>query len=142
MGGDAVWGENNFFSVKALETITMENDSGTLNVFTVTGDVIVKIIPVCTTSLTSAAAANISLGVIGSTQAMIANTVATAIDAREIWHDATPDAEVEALSVAREYIITDGNDVILTLSAQIDTGVIAFYCDWAPLSVDGSVVPV
>ena len=137
-----VWGANQFFDVKALGTITFADTAAApQTIFTVTGDVVVKIIPVCTTSVTSGAAANVRLGTVGSDQSMIADTVATAIDAREIWHDATPDAEVEAFSVMREYIITDGNNIILTPDGQVDTGTIVFYCDWAPLSVDGSVVP-
>jgi len=122
--------------------VTFSNTAaGSPAMFTVTGDVIVKIICVCTTNLTSAAASNIELGISGNTAAIIAQTVATEIDAREIWHDATtPDSEIEALSVIKEFIITDGNDILLTTSAQMDTGALSFYCYWTPLSSTGAVV--
>ena len=41
----------------------------------------------------------------------------------------------------KEFIITDGNDIQLTCGiANTNTGVIAFYCFWTPLSSDGNVV--
>ncbi|MFA5377150.1 MAG: hypothetical protein WC455_15470 [Dehalococcoidia bacterium] len=111
--------------------------------FTVTGDVIVKIIAVCTTDLTFAANATIEVGTAAATGAIIATTDLTtqALAAREIWHDATPDAEIEALSVSKDFIVTDGNDIVLTVGvANVNTGVIVFYCYWTPLSTTGLVV--
>jgi hypothetical protein len=123
------------------KTLTFNNDAaGTLDIFTVTGDVVIRIKTVCITDITSAAAGNLSLGTVAAPTAIIANTVATTIDARMIWHDATPDAEIEAESTSRDYIITDGNDVVLTLSAQIDAGTLIFYGHWFPLSNDANVV--
>ena len=92
-----------------------------------------------TTNVASGAAANIRMGIAGGTDAIIADTVATALDAREIWHDTSPDSEIEAISVVREFVVSDGNDVILTLSAQVDSGAITFYCYWIPLSITGQV---
>jgi len=123
------------------KTLTFSNDAaGQVNLFTVTGDVIVKVVPVCTTNIASAAAGNITMGAVGDLDAMIGTTLGTDIDAREIWIDATPDSEIEAFATIRDYIITDGNDIQLDLDAQIDSGVIAFYCFWTPLSSDGNVV--
>ena len=136
----SVWGPGKFFDVKARKTVTFDDDVGVITLFTVTGHVAVKLIAVCITNVASAGAANIEVGIAGATSTIIATTVATAVDAEEIWHDATPDAKIELLSVAAEYIITDGSDIILTPSAQVDSGVIAFYLDYAPLSVDGAVV--
>jgi hypothetical protein len=116
------------------------NDTGTVKVLDVTGDVIVRIKAVCKTGVASAAAANMELGVSADVDAMIASTVATAIDADEIWHDAAPDSSIEAESVSRDYVISGGDDVILTLSGQVDSGAITFYCHWFPLSADGAVV--
>lgn len=124
-----------------IKTITFANSTGTVSVFTVTGDVIVRIVPICKTNVASAAAGNIELGVSADTDAMIAATTGTDIDANKIWNDASPTASIEAESTSRDYIISNGDDVILTLSAQIDSGVIAFYCHWAALSADGAVVP-
>ncbi len=113
-------------------------------IFTVTGQVIVKIIAVCTTDLTFTANATIEVGIgLGSQIIATTDLTVSALTAKEIWHDATPDAEIEALSVMKEYIITDGNDITLDIDvANVNSGVIAFYCLWTPLSSDGLVVGV
>lgn len=131
-----LWLGNN----RLQKDLTFSNDTGTVALFTVTGDVIVKIIPIITTDVTSAAVANIRMGVVGETDAMIVDSVSTNLDARGIWVDQTPDNEIETTERIREYIITDGNDVNLTLSAQVDAGAITFYCWWDRLSADGKVV--
>lgn len=124
----------------ATKELTFSNDTGTVTLFTVTGDVIVRLLPICKTNVASAAAGNIELGVSADVDAMIASTVATEIDANEIWIDASPDASIEAESTSRDYVISNGDDIILTLSAQIDSGAITFYCFWIPLSDGASVV--
>ena len=120
--------------------LTFSNDIGTLALFTVTGDVIVWLIPVITTDVTSAALANVRLGVVGNTDAMIVDSQVVDLDARGIWVDQTPDNEIEPLDRIRSYIITDGNNIVLTLDAQVDAGVIRFYLYWEALSADGNVV--
>jgi len=125
---------------KLIQDITFSNSTGTVNVFTVTGDVIVRIVPIITTDLVPNTTATIRLGVVGSTDAMIVDSDAVDLDARGIWVDQTPDNEIEDVDRIRGYIITNGNDVVLTLSAQVNTGVIRFYCFWTPLSADGKVV--
>ena len=125
---------------KITKDLTFSNDSGALTLFTVTGDVWVNILPVITTDVLSAAVANVRLGVVGNTDAMIVDSVSTALLARAIWVDQTPDYEIETTERIRGYFITDGNDVILTADAQVDSGVIRFYCFWSPLSSDGNVV--
>lgn len=128
---------------RAQTDITFTNEAaGQVTVFTVTGDVMISIIPVVTTTLTSAAAANISLGVVGDLDAMIVDSLATNLVARGIWVDQTPDNEIEPLDRVRSYIITDGNDVQVDLDAQIDTGAITFYAFWTKLSSTGNVVEV
>ena len=125
---------------KIVQTITFSNDIGTVTVFTVTGDVIARVMPVITTDLTSIAGANIRLGVVGNTDAMIVDSVATNLDARGVWVDQTPDNEIEPMDRMRNYVITDGNDIVLTLDAQVDAGVIVFYLFWTPLSSKGDIV--
>ena len=122
------------------QTITFANDAGPVSVFVVTGDVIIRLIAVCKTNVASAAAGNIECGVAGDVDVFIASTLGTNIDANEIWHDATPDVNAELENVSADVIVSNGDDVILTLSAQIDSGVIAFYAFWIPLSSDGGVV--
>ena len=120
--------------------LTFVNDTTPVVVFTVTGDVIVSVIPICKTNLTSAGACNAEFGTTASVAALIAATDVTTIDAGEIWHDNASDSPIEALSVAKDYIISAGTDLTLTLSGQIDAGAITFYCYWKPLSTDGNVV--
>lgn len=112
------------------------------DVFTVTGAVVVRILARCTTSLTFDANATIELGIAGNTAGLIAQTDLTVegMAAGEIWHDATPDASMEALTVIKEYFISNGNDIILTVgTANVNTGVIEFDCFWDPVSADGNV---
>jgi hypothetical protein len=125
---------------KSTKELTFSNDTGTVSLFTVTGDVLVRMVGICKTNVASAAAANIECGVSADTNAMIASTVATDIDANEIWHDATPDSSIEAASTLREYLISNGDDIILTLDAQVDSGAITFHCFWTPLSEGATVV--
>jgi hypothetical protein len=122
------------------KTYTFSNDgAGALSLFTVTGDVVVRLVAVCKTNLASAAGANMELGVSGDTNLLIVSTLGTDLDANEIWHDATPDVNAELLSTIKEAIISNGDDVILTIDAQMDSGAIAFYCFWTPLS-SGAIV--
>lgn len=125
------------------KTAVTPQDSGTTTtLFTVTGDVIVKIFAVCKTALTSSGAITVEVGVSGNTAVLIAQ-IADAKDllANEIWNDATPTATVEAApaGVNDGFVISNGQNVILTPSGTFTAGVIDFYCTWKPLSVDGNV---
>jgi len=112
-----------------------------ITVFTVTGDVVTKIIAVVKDALTTSDAITAELGVSGATPYYIAQVAdATGLAPGEIWHDATPDAIQELYSVATDRITTDGQDVILTTTGTVTAGDIQFYCIWKPLSSDGSVV--
>ena len=125
---------------KIQKDLTFSNTgAGAVSLFTVTGDVFVNIIVVITTNIASAASANIQLGVVGYTDAMIVDTLSTDMDAREIWNDSGITNEIENLDSIRKYIITDGNNIILTLDDQVDSGAMTFYCFWSPLSNDGKV---
>jgi len=120
------------------------DESGTGNpatLFTVTGDVIMKVFGICKTSL-AGATATLEVGVSGNTAVYIAQTTATDIDINEIWHDATPDATIEDSSVATGFIVSNGQDVIQTVgTANITAGVIDYYCFWRPMSADAQVTP-
>jgi len=123
-----------------LKELVFSNDSGTITLFTVTGDVIVRIMPICSVDLVSAAAANMELGISADTDAIIPSTLATDLTIKEIWVDASPTISIEAERFYLEFIISNGDDIILTLDAQIDSGSIDFFCEWEPLSVGASVV--
>lgn len=107
--------------------------------FTVTGDVILRIIAICKTNL-AGANATLEVGVSGDTAKFIAQTTATDIDANEIWHDATPDASIELDTVSTPWIVSNGQDVIQTVgTANITSGKIDYYCQFRPLSNDANV---
>ena len=115
---------------------------GTVALFTITGTVLIRLIAVCTTNIVEGVGGGtIEVGIASATAAIVAQTTSTNLIANEIWHDATPDAEIEAASVLREFIISDGNDIILTVAGQdVTGGVIGFYLAYVPLSGDGAVV--
>ncbi|MDD5016892.1 MAG: hypothetical protein PHO15_02185 [Eubacteriales bacterium] len=124
----------------ARKTVTFSNTGADVDLFTVTGDVIVRLVAVCATNLASAAGCTIA--VVANAVALIATTASTDIAAGEIWHDASPDSEVEATSVMAEFIISDGNDISIDVETakQVDSGVLNFYCIWTALSANGAVV--
>lgn len=105
--------------------------------FTVTGDVLVRVFGVCTTLL-AGASATLEVGVAGDTASLIAQTTATDIDANEVWVDAVPGFNQ---SLPTTQIIAQGADIIQTVgTANITAGVITYYCAWRPLSDASSVV--
>lgn len=126
--------------IEVIASITFEDTTGAQTLYTVTGDVIIRVFGVCKTDVASGAAANIEVGVSGTTGLFIATTVATAVDANEIWHDSSPDKSLELDSVSVARIVSNGQNVILTPSAQVDSGRIDFYLSWRPLSNDADVV--
>jgi len=126
---------------KVTKTLTFSNDAaGALTILTVTGDVLVRVKPICKTLVASAAGANMELGISADTNGIIASTLASALVANEIWIDTSPDSLIEPESTSRDYIISNSDDVILTIDAQVDSGVVAFYCEWEPLSAGATVV--
>ena len=105
--------------------------------FTVTGTVLMKIFALCETTL-AGATATIEVGTAINTAGLIAQTTATNIAINEIWHDATPDASVEASTVVAERIVNQ--NVIQTVgTANITSGVIRYIAVWKPISLDGDV---
>jgi len=111
-----------------------------ISLFTVTGDVQLLIFGICKTSLTTSDAITIEVGVAGDTACLIAQIAdATALIQNEIYLDATPTTTVEAFAVAAPFIVSGGQDIILTTTGTVTAGTIAFYCFWRPLSVDGAV---
>ena len=112
--------------------------TGATTLFTVTGDVVVRVFAKCTDDLTSGGTATIEVGIAGNTASLIALTTATGIDSGEIWLDTGP-ATVEALPSER--ILVEGTDISQKITdATITGGVLTYYCLWVPLSADGKVV--
>lgn len=115
---------------------------GTVALYTVTGAVLLRLICVCTESLVEAVGGGtVEVGIAGATANLIAQTVSTAVDAGEVWHDNSPDSEIEDISVMAGRVLGNGNDIILTVGAQAVTdGTLAFAAFWTPITAGASVV--
>ncbi len=149
---------SNYFHKESYRTITKEITfvGGTANatgdydgtgnpfaIFTVVGNVKVKVYAICTTTLVGGSS-TLEIGTATATAAIIAQTTGTDIDVSELWHDASPDTNVEASSVVAEKIIVTGaansGDIIGTVAtANITAGVIKFICEWVPIDGQGNV---
>jgi len=106
--------------------------------FTVTGLVEVTIIALVTTDL-AGATGTVEVGTATHTARLLAQATGTALDAKDIWHDGTPDATVEVSTSYLRQMVSD--DIILTAAtADITAGVIRFIVLWNPISSDGNVV--
>lgn len=122
--------------------VTPQDAAAATTLFTVTGDVMVRMFGICQTALTSGGSITVEVGVSGNTAALIAQLAdAKTLIANEIWVDATPTTTLEAVpaGVSAGFIIANGQDIILTPSGTFTAGVIDFHCSWKPLSVDGKV---
>lgn len=123
------------------------NDGGTsdpLTLFTVTGDVLVRLYGVCTTLL-AGSTATVSVGVTGNVGGLLPVTTATDLVAAEIWNDATPtEVGVGLLSnVLGPYIVENGIDIAeYVATADVTSGNIYYVCLWRPITPDGNVVAV
>ena len=120
------------------------DDGGTLDggaLFHVTGTVRMRIIGIVETTLVGAATINI--GTSKDVAGLIAQVAdATGLAVNEIWHDNSPDASVEASSVAAEKLVANGLDVLLyNGTTNITAGAIRFLVSWYPVSKGALVEP-
>jgi len=109
--------------------------------FTVTGDVIIRLLPVCTTLL--AGSGKVEVGVVGNLAGIVAETTATDIDANDIWKAASPtDVGVIAVtSIVGPFVVVNGLDILeTTTTADITSGQIYYVCWWRAASPDGNLV--
>jgi hypothetical protein len=109
--------------------------------YTVTGDVIIRLLPVCTTLL--AGSGKLEVGVTGNLAGIIAETTATDIDANDIWKAASPtDVGVIALSsIVGPFVVVNGLDILeTTTTADITSGQIYYVCWWRPASPGSTLV--
>lgn len=132
-----IWTDGLIVSNTRTYTGTAGNGGiGSATLFTVTGDAIVVVFASCTTSV-AGTASTIEVGINGNTAALIAQTNGTAIQAGEIWLDATP-ATIESLPTAK--LVVGGTDIVETIaSGSAATGVLKYYCLWRPLSSDADI---
>lgn len=121
-----------------------DGTSAALTLFTVTGEVIVRVFGVCTTTLVGAG--KLEVGLTGNTAELIAQVAnATDIAANDIFLDGTVDDVRGAVfgDVKASTLIVNSSDIIETTStADITAGQIYYLCLWRPISSDGNVVAV
>lgn len=117
--------------------------TGVTTLYTVTGDVLVRIFGVCTTTLTGASA-TVSVGVAGNTAGLIALETGTDIDENGIYLSATQVIGTVLLAtVTGPYIVVNGLDIIETVAtAPVTAGQIHYICLWRALSPDADLVAV
>jgi len=107
--------------------------------FTVTGDVIIRLFGVCTVDL-AGASGTVEVGTVLSTANIIAQTTATDLDAGDLWHDNSPDNNVELDTVAAKKFLVNGATIKEKVATtDIASGNIYYVCGWYPLSYDGMV---
>ena len=96
-----------------------DGTQATFTLFTVTGEVLVRIFGVCTTLL-SGTTATLEVGVAGNTAALIAQTTTSAIDASELWNDSTPGVGTDTLAnITGPHIIVNGLDIIFQFGKML-----------------------
>ena len=115
------------------------------DVFEVTGLVALKVVGVCTERVTDHGD-NASLGTSDSTQALIANTTGANLHAGNVgalWVDAAPQtsSKIKADAFDADMAVVNGDDIVVTSTANINSGKIKFYCWWKPISANGDVAP-
>lgn len=107
----------------------------TYPLFTVTGDVFVRIWGVCTVAL-EGASGTIEVGVAGNTASLIAQETITDIEINSIYLSATQ--VIGAVSVATipgPFVIVNGLDIIETVkTTDVSEGNIYYICLWRPVS--------
>ncbi len=108
--------------------------------FTVTGEVLVTIIPVCETTALTGASATIEYGVAGDTDLFLGAITATNWDADGIGINTTPLAYLVVSDTQPKWAYLSGVDIGYEVKvATIDTGRVRWYCLWWPLSTDANV---
>lgn len=116
-----------------------DGTNASYTIFNVTGDVLVRIVAVCTVSLVGTSA-TLELGITGNTALLIAQTTATGIDATQVWNDTTPAIGDTLANITGPFVIPNGLDILeKTATASITAGQIHYNCLWQPISEDGKV---
>lgn len=136
--GKPLYNAPNYLSVPITFAAATTGSVATHELFKVTGLVRMVIIPVCTVNL--AGSGTIELGVAGDTDAFIATTTGTDIDAGDIWLDATPAELAHDFSSALDKLVANGLDVGYEIKTDtLTAGAITFHCWYWPLDSDGAV---
>lgn len=131
---------SNYGSVSITFAALTTGSVATHEILTVTGMVRLRMIAECTVNV--AGSGSIQLGIEGTTNAFIASTAGTDIDAGEVWIDATPtETQGNTSSLMLDKIICGGLDVGYEVTSNTLTGgTIVFHYWWEPLNSTGNVV--
>lgn len=128
--------------VHRRQTITFSNDSGTVDVFTITGRVFITALTAyCTTSLTETGdVTDLELGGATDPNAYVLSISPDALDINEWWQDGTPVGGSKQLDALQIDVVTD-EDIILTITGGTDiaTGVVVFDVWYLPVT-DGATL--
>ncbi len=115
----------------------------THKVFTVTGLVKVNLYNRVITG-PSGAGGDIEYGVAATAALFIASTAGELLDTGELWYDATPTTQLDAIATALPTLMThvlNGQDIGYAIGTDETTdGRVQFVCQWEALSPDASVV--
>lgn len=135
------YGASNYVQ-RAYDFDSDANAAASHNLYTVTGDVRIRLLCICNSTVTSGGTPTIEVGISGSTASIIAQCAdATGIAAGEIWHDANVDSSVEAYSVLSDFIVVNDNNILLTIGTAACTGgILEFNLWWEPLTTGSTVV--
>lgn len=135
-------------AIKIIATASSALTTGLspVTLFTVTGDVIVRVWATVQTGLTSTATTGtLEIGVTGNTAGLLPQVVAngTNFPTGAVWVDVTPTLKSEAFTAANTNWapIAGSANVICTIATNSMTaGAITFYCQYLPVSSGASVV--
>lgn len=120
----------------ALDGAAGNGAQGNVALFTVTGDVLVRIAGACTETLASAGGGTFIVAAGGT---ILASITATAVAAGDVVITGAAPAGSGALG--GNFIIAGGTDVVMTIATgDVTDGTVTWYCIWRPLSAGSSVV--
>lgn len=120
-----------------------ENTSGSHAIFTITGDVRIRLLPICTTDLVGhGASAKLSLGYNGAVTSLCANTTASGLDSGEQWTSSAAATllGIRNLSTMFDVLVSNKTSIKMVVnSVSMSSGKIMFHCWWEPLSTNAKV---
>jgi hypothetical protein len=121
-----------------------KNTSGSHSVFTISGDVRIRLLPICEGDLVGhGASSKITLGFNGATTGLIGNTTASVVDKGEIWisgASATVTTYKATSSALLDLIVSGKTAIKLTVnSVSLSSGKINFHLWWEPISEGATV---
>ena len=114
--------------------------------FTVTGDVMVRVVGVvgATGITTTSGTTTLTVGTTEDVDALLPSTVMDNGDfaATDVWIDNNPEDDAQEMGTEDWVIIGGGADISLFRNVDdITAGTLTLYCWWVPLSADGDVAP-